>query len=65
MLKTVLWIYTVCVLSTFARPQIQQQQQQQQQQNSQPENELPEIQKKDIQISKFHVNTSIQMRYGI
>ena len=61
MLKTALWIYAVCVQSSFARPQIQQQQQQ----NIQPENELPEIQKKDIQISKFHVNTSIQMRYGI
>ena len=60
MLKTAFWISTVCVLSSFARPQIQQQQQ-----NIQPENELPEIQKKDIQISKFHVNTSIQMRYGI
>ena len=60
MIKTAFWISTVCVLSSFARPQIQQQQQ-----NIQPENELPEIQKKDIQISKFHVNTSIQMRYGI
>ena len=60
MLKTAFWISTVCVLSSFARPQIQQQQQ-----NIQTENELPEIQKKDIQISKFHVNTSIQMRYGI
>jgi len=64
MLKTALWISAVCVLSSFARPQIQQQQQQQQQ-NIQPENELPEIQKKDIQISKFHVNTSIQMRYAV
>ena len=62
MLKTAFWISTVCVLSSFARPQIQQQQQQE---NIQPENELPEIQKKDIQISKFHVNTTIQMRYGI
>ena len=60
MIKTAFLISTVCVLSSFARPQIQQQQQ-----NIQTENELPEIQKKDIQISKFHVNTSIQMRYGI
>ena len=60
MLKTAFWISTVCVLSSFARPQPQQKQE-----NIQPENELPEIQKKDIQISKFHVNTSIQMRYGI
>ena len=61
MLKTAFWISTFCVLSSFARPQIQQQQQQ----NIQSNNELPEVQKKDIQISKFHVNTSIQMRYGI
>ena len=62
MLKTLLLISTLCVLSSLARPQTQKQQQQN---NIQPENELPEIQKKDIQISKFHVNTSIQMRYGI
>ena len=60
MIKSVLLISTLFVLSSLARPQKQQQQN-----DIQPENELPEIQKQDIQISKFHVNTSIQMRYGI
>jgi hypothetical protein len=55
MLKLTIWISTLCVISSLARPQ----------NNIQPQDDSSKIQTKDIHISKFHVNTSIQMRYGI